>query len=202
MIAVLGAIALVSGLALGGLNELTYEQAANNILRFKKIPAVANLYEIVHGKLDEARIEEVKENLLAEKKYLDLGEGEPVLFFVIQKDGKPFAAALEDFGAGYAGDVGVMVGFELATGNLVGIGITSHSETAGLGSRVTEESFTLQFRDMSKDAVFKVKKDGGEIDAVAGATLSSRAVVQGIEKANAFYQANQERIKEAIEKAN
>jgi electron transport complex protein RnfG len=55
---------------------------------------------------------------------------------------------------------------------------------------------------MSKDAAFKVKKDGGEVDAVTGATVTSRAVTQGIEKANAFYQANQEKIKEAIETAN
>ena len=47
MVVVLGAIALLSGLALGGLHQLTYERAQNNILKFKKIPAVADIRQLV-----------------------------------------------------------------------------------------------------------------------------------------------------------
>ncbi len=201
MIFVLGVITVVSGLALGGLNELTYEIAQNNILRFKKIPAVANIYEAASGKLDDAARTKVEEELLAEKLLVDLGGEEPVLFFVIKKDGAPFAVALEDFGAGFGGDLGVMAGFDLETGDLVGIGITTLSETPGLGTRVTEESFTMQFRGMSKDAVYMVKKDGGDIDAVTGATVSSRAVAEGLAKAKVFYEANADKIAEKIKEA-
>jgi electron transport complex protein RnfG len=199
MIAVLAGIALASGLSLGGLNALTYEKAQNNILKYKKIPAVVRITEIAGGApLDDAARVQMEEKLLAEKKYLDIGEEEPVLFFVIQKDGKPYAVALENFGPGYGGDVGVMVGFVLETGDLVGIGIASHQETPGVGNRVEEDFFTLQFQGMSNKAVMKVKKDGGDIDAVSGATVTSRAVAQAIERANAFYQEHREAIKEAI----
>jgi electron transport complex protein RnfG len=199
MIIVLACIALASGLALGGLNELTYERAQNNILKFKKIPAVADIYELVVGKLEPELRRKVEEELLAEKRYLDLGEGELRLFFVVKKDGEPYAVALEDFGTGFGGDLGVMVGFKLETGDLVGIGVTSLAETPGVGTRVTEESFTLQFQGMSKDSNFKVKKDGGDIDAISGATVSSRAVATAIGRARDFYQENLVRIVQAIE---
>jgi len=198
MIIVLGAITVVSGLALGGLNKLTYQIAQDNILRFKKIPAVADIYEAASGELDAAARVKVEEELLAEKQFVDLGGEGPLLFFVIKKEGKPFAVALEDFGTGFGGDLGVMAGFNLETGDLVGIGITTLAETPGLGTRVLEESFTMQFRGMSRGAVYKVKKDGGDIDAVTGATVSSRAVAEGLANAKAFYEANAEKIKEEI----
>ena len=198
MIIVLSAIALLSGLALGGLNELTRERIRDNVLKYKKIPAVADIYEGVAGKLDAAARAAKEEELLAEKKYLDLGGKEPVLLFLIKKGGEPYAVALEAFGAGFGGDVGVMVGFKLDADALAGIGITTLSETPGVGSRVTEASFTLQFRDMPAAAVFKVKKDGGDIDAVTGATISSRAVAEAVRKAAEFFRAHREEILKAL----
>jgi electron transport complex protein RnfG len=54
---------------------------------------------------------------------------------------------------------------------------------------------------MSAGANVKVKKDGGEIDAITGATISSRAVTQAIELAKEFYAANRDQIVEAIDQA-
>jgi electron transport complex protein RnfG len=201
MIVVLALITLISGLSLGGLQQMTWERAQNNILKFKKIPAVADIYEVVSGKLPPAEREAVEEGLLAEKRFLEIEPGDPTLMFVIRKEGEPYAVALEDYGQGFGGDLGVMVGFHLETGDLVGIGITTMSETPGLGTRVKEMLFTSQFAGMSGDAVFKVKKDGGEIDAVTGATVSSRAVAQAIEQAGIFYGEHRERILEAVHEA-
>lgn len=197
MIVVLSVIALISGLALGGLQQLTFERAQNNILKFKKIPAVADIYEIVAGKLAPADRVAVEEGLLAEKRFIDVGGDEPVLMFVVRKDGNPYAAAIEDYGQGFGGDLGVMVGFELETGNLVGVGITTMAETPGVGTLVKNAAFTSQFEGLGPDAVVKVKKDGGEIDAVSGATISSRAVALAIEKARAFYDEHATAIQEA-----
>lgn len=197
MIVVLSVIALVSGLALGGLQQLTFERAQNNILKFKKIPAVADIYEIVAGKLAPADRVAVEEGLLAEKRFIDVGGDEPVLMFVVRKDDKPYAAAIEDYGQGFGGDLGVMVGFELETGNLVSVGITTMAETPGVGTLVKDAGFTSQFEGLGPDAVVKVKKDGGEIDAVSGATISSRAVTLAIEKARAFYDEHAAAIQEA-----
>ena len=198
MILILTVIALVSGLALGGLNELTFEQIENNILKFKKIPAVVRIYEAVSGALEDAQRASIEEELLAERKLVDLGGEEPLLLFVVKKEGRPYAAAIENFGLGFGGSLGVMVGFELETGDVVGIGVTTLAETPGVGTRVTEESFTLQFRGLPGDTVFKVKKDGGDIDGISGATISSRAVAEAIARANAFFQEHREKILEAV----
>lgn len=200
MLTVLSGITLLSGTALGGLNQLTFETAQNNILKFKKIPAVVNIYEIAAGKKFSAQERvKIEEGLLAEKRLLNLGEKEPQLVFVIKKDNKPYAVALEKFGQGFGGALGVMVGFKLETGDLVGIGITTLAETPGVGTRVKEQSFADQFREMRKDATFKVKKDGGDIDAISGATISSRAVADALAQANAFYQKHESRIRRMIE---
>ena len=90
------------------------------------------------------------------EEHLKQGLDEIGYHYVIEKDGKPFAAAIENSGKGFSGDLGVMVGFNLETGDLVGAGVTSHTETPGVGSRTTEESFTIQFRGMSKDSVFNL----------------------------------------------
>jgi electron transport complex protein RnfG len=137
--------------------------------------------------------------LLADKKDLLLpGQKEAVVIFVLKKNGKPYAVAFEESGKGYAGDVKVMVGFDLATGDLAGIGIGSLSETPGVGTRVKEESFTLQFKGMSKNSTFKLKKDKGAIDGVTGATRSSRAVAAAVEKAKAFYEEHEKEIKALV----
>ena len=201
MVVVLAVISLLSGLALGGLQQLTFERAQNNILKFKKIPAVADIYEVVAGKLPPAEREAIEEGLLAEKRFVDLGEKDPTLFFVVRKEDKPFAVAIENYGQGFGGDLGVMIGFEIETGNLVAIGITTMSETPGVGTKVREQSFLTQFHGMGKNTIFKVGKDGGAIDAVSGATISSRAVAQAIELAAAFYDEHRAAILAAIDQA-
>jgi len=200
MVLVLSTIALSSGLVLGGLNELTYETAQNNILKFKKIPAVASIYESIQGKIPQESLAIVEAELLGAKKEVDLGEEHPLLVFVIKKDDKPYAVAFEKFGGGFGGDLGVMVGYKLDSGDIAAIGITTMSETPGLGTLVKEESFLSQFRNMSKSAILQVKKDGGEIDAVSGATVSSRAVAQAVSLTKALYDKHQDIIKNDITK--
>ena len=200
MILVLSIIALTSGLVLGGLNELTYETAQNNILKFKKIPAVASIYESIQGVIPQESRANVEAELLAERKEINIGEEQPLLVFVINKDDKPYAVAFEQFGGGFGGDLGVMVGYQLNTGDIAAIGITTMSETPGLGTKVKEKSFLSQFSGLSKDANLMVKKDGGEIDAVSGATVSSRAVTQATNLTKALYNKHQDTIKTEINK--
>lgn len=195
MVIVLSLISLVSGLALGGLNSLTFEKAQKNILKFKKIPAVARISQIVKSKgdLSPEELESLGETLLANRKILTI-DGQEINLFVVMKDEKPYAVAFEQFGQGFGGMVGVMVGFEIESGTLVGIGITTLSETPGLGSRVVEEGFTSQFMGMKKEAILKVRKDGGDVDAISGATISSRAVADAIGQARTFYDTHRDEI--------
>jgi electron transport complex protein RnfG len=109
-------------------------------------------------------------------------------FFVGVFDGKANAVAYETFGKGFGGDVGIMVGVNLETDELLGIGVTTHSETPGLGSRAKDDpSFGAQFKGMSITKPFKVKPDGGAVDALSGATVTSRGVCAGVTDSTGFY---------------
>ena len=80
-----------------------------------------------------------------------------------------------------------MVGFN-TNGDIVSISVLSHSETPGLGAKMTEPSFVSQFEGKNP-ASFKlaVKKDGGDIDAITASTITSRAYADAVQKAcNAF----------------
>ena len=161
LIVVLSIIATTSGLSLGALNQVTFETIQNNILKFKKIPAVADIQEAVTGPATKEERVAVEEALLANKRFVEREGQEPLLFFVVDKGDAPHAVVVEGFGGGFGGDIGVMVGFNLQTGDLAGIGITTLSETPGLGTHVRDAVFREQFKGLAADSVFKVKKDGG-----------------------------------------
>ena len=86
---------------------------------------------------------------------------------------------------GFDGDIAMMVGID-PQGNVLGISIISHTETAGLGAVAAAttsagEAFRGQFVGASGSP--SVTKDGGEIDAITGATITSRAVCDGVNAA-------------------
>jgi electron transport complex protein RnfG len=199
MILVLALITLASGLSLGALNEATYQLAADNVLRFKKIPAVVDIYAAAGNPVGPQERPALEEELLREKRLVDIGAKDSLLCFVVKDGGEPAAVALEGTGQGFGGDVGVMVGVGLDSGDLVGIGVTTMSETPGVGTRVREPSFARQFAGMSGGAVFKVKKDGGAVDAITGATISSRAVAAAVDAAVTTYREHRDAIRRAVE---
>ena len=87
--------------------------------------------------------------------------------------------------AGFDGAITMMVGVD-AEGNVLGISIIKHTETAGLGavaaaSTSAGEAFRGQFVGTSGSVA--VSKDGGELDAITGATITSRAVCAGVNAA-------------------
>ncbi|MDR1694312.1 MAG: RnfABCDGE type electron transport complex subunit G [Lactobacillaceae bacterium] len=88
---------------------------------------------------------------------------------------------------GYGGYMELVVGFFM-DGTISRYRIITHNETLGLGSRITSKDFSEQFEWVNPERqVFKVAKDGGDIDAVASATVSSRAVIDSIRKAYDAY---------------
>ena len=87
--------------------------------------------------------------------------------------------------SGFDGEILMMVGVD-RDGNLMGIDIISHTETAGLGAVAAADSakgeaFRSQFVGLSD--VLAVEKDGGQIDSLTSATITSRAVVAGVNAA-------------------
>ena len=93
--------------------------------------------------------------------------------------------ALEVKPAGFDNTITMMVGVDFE-GNVLGISIVSHTETAGLGAVAAAktsagESFRGQFVGASGSV--SVTKDGGAIEAITGATITSRAICVGINAA-------------------
>jgi electron transport complex protein RnfG len=88
---------------------------------------------------------------------------------------------------GYGGNIGMMVGVD-PEGKVVGLEILNHSETPGLGDKITRSEFKSQFKGKSLDGVdWRVKKDGGDFDQITGATISPRAVVKAVHQGLEFF---------------
>ena len=93
---------------------------------------------------------------------------------------------------GFDNTVTMMVGVG-KDGRVLGISIISHTETAGLGAVAAAknsagEAFRGQFVGLSEAVA--VTKDGGSLDAISGATITSRAICQGVSAALAFVAEN------------
>lgn len=104
-------------------------------------------------------------------------------------DGELIAYAVDTSVKGYGGDIRVMTGIS-ADGEVIAVNVYDNSqETPGLGARTSEEEFTAQFKGRSAERGFAVTKDiakydGYEtVDAVTGATISSRAVSEAVTRA-------------------
>ena len=109
-------------------------------------------------------------------------------FFIGEFDGRKTTVAFESSGKGFGGDIGVIVAVNVETDEIVGIGVTTHSETPGLGSRAKDDpDFSAQFAGLSLKEPFSVKSDGGQIDALSGATVSSRGVCGAVSESSKVY---------------
>ena len=109
-------------------------------------------------------------------------------FFIGQFDGKKNVVAFETYGKGFGGNIGVITAVNVDTDKIVGVAVTTHSETPGVGSKAkTDPGFRGQFKDQVVTDVFKVKADGGKIDAISGATISSRGVAAAVFQSGEIY---------------
>ncbi len=122
-----------------------------------------------------------------------LGLKKPGEYYPATLAGKPTAVVLEAVAPdGYAGEIKLLVGI-LPDGRLSGVRVTAHSETPGLGDYidVAKSPWIRQFAGKSLDAPkaddWRVKKDGGKFDSMAGATISPRAVVKAVKLALDYF---------------
>jgi electron transport complex protein RnfG len=180
MVVVLTALSVVSGLALAYVETNTASQIEINKLQFIKGPAVKTIL----GKTSN-------DPIVDRFKIDDNG------FFVGKYDGTPKAVALESSGKGFGGDVGIVVGVNLDDDKILGVRVTTHSETPGVGARAkTDTTFVSQFKGQPLKGTFMVKADGGKVDAIGGATITSRAVSAALTEATKVYQELKPQIEE------
>ena len=135
----------------------------------------------------------------------ELGLDEASTAYRARRGGKIEALVLEAAAPdGYAGKIRLLIALG-SDGALIGVRVTQHRETPGLGDyiepkkdRNKERPWITQFNGLAPAAVdaheWKVKKDGGRFDSVAGATVTPRAVIKAVRQAALYVEANRERL--------
>ncbi len=174
LVLVLTLITLVAAFALAQTNKLTKDRI-ENARREYELKAVKKVLLI------ENKLKELEGELVIEKKELQFEETKVSLYRGRMNE-KIFGAAIKTAGKGYGGDIEVVVGID-KKGVITGIEIVDHKETPGLGAKITEAFFRDQFKGKSAKNKIKVRKEGGEMDAISGATISPQGVCQAVEKA-------------------
>jgi H+/Na+-translocating ferredoxin:NAD+ oxidoreductase subunit G len=186
MVVVLTVLCTFSGGLLAAIRVGTKEKIEYQQLKFVKGPAIKAILE---GASNDPIVDRFK---------LKDGKIERS-FFVGVFDGNASAVAFENFGKGFGGDIGLMVGVNIDDDNIIGVSVTTHSETPGVGSRAkTDPGFAAQFKGLSIKDTFKVKTDGGQVDAVSGATVTSRGVTVAATEAGKIYKKLKPQIAEKL----
>jgi len=186
MIVVLTFLSSFSGGLLAYVKENTEERIENQVLQFVKGPTLKSLFK------------DAENDPLTDRFTIDRDE-QSMTFFVAKLEGKTQTVAFETSGKGYGGDVGLMVAVDVTTDKIYGAGVTTHSETAGLGSMAKDDpNFAAQFAGQPILEKIQVTGDGGKINALSGATITSRAVCAAASQAGQMYQDLKPEIEEKL----
>ena len=127
-----------------------------------------------------------------------LGNKQPSIANRARIDNKATAVILEAIAHdGYAGDIKLLIAIR-ADGSITGVRVLTHKETPGLGDYIdiAKGNWIKLFNEKSlpntSEEQWKVKKDGGQFDYMAGATITPRAVVKAVHKALQYFEANKQ----------
>ncbi|MEA1979986.1 MAG: FMN-binding protein [candidate division Zixibacteria bacterium] len=142
-----------------------------------KIEQQSDFY--VRGPALERLFSKPASELLSNKISISAGDNSYPVFYLMD-EGKITGLAIEASGTGgYGGNIVIMIGVDIQTNQIVGMEIIQHSETPGVGSKVEKSSFRKQWKGLIINESMKLTSQGGQIDAISGATYSSKAVVNG-----------------------
>lgn len=172
LVIVLTCISLLAALALTGVYALTkgpIEQGQ----REKKEKALQSVLPEYEGTVRDTVI-------------LDADNEEIPVHLAIGKNGELCGAGIETYTKkAFAGRFDLMVGFD-AEGTIVNTEVIKAGETPGLGDKINKDKsdFAIQFNHQNPaDFQLVVKKDGGDVDAITAATISSRAYCDAVQRA-------------------
>ena len=186
---ILTAITLIAGLMLGFVYQITKEpiakaQAAATQAAYEAVFPTAASFEELEGFNSEEASKYVQENGYAD---------DDIIACLTAKDASGNALGYVitvTSHAGYGGDITFSMGIT-NEGVLNGYSITDISETAGLGMKSTEEKFMSQFANKAL-GIYEVTKQSPasdtEIQAISGATITSKAVTYGVDAGITYYQ--------------
>ncbi|MCD4751071.1 MAG: RnfABCDGE type electron transport complex subunit G [Thermoanaerobaculales bacterium] len=127
---------------------------------------------------------------------LETEAGSPVEYFSgVDDTGITGTAFTSVSGLGYSGEIEIILGVNPA-GEISGVRILRHAETPGLGANYADPELLNRFYTGRRfNDNWKVAKDGGEVDALTGATITGRAIADAVERGVARYRVDKDRIK-------
>jgi len=170
----------IAALALGGVYSLTKEPIA--IARQKKLEAAI---KAVLPDFDTIVKEKVPDP-----------DGDSLILYNAEKEGSPTGVAVKTYSnKGFGGTIDIMVGFA-EDGTITNTTVLSQKETPGLGDKMKKSKSNFSEQFIGKDPAnfkLKVKKDGGDVDAITAATISSRAFCDALQRAYDTYKENQDK---------
>ncbi len=166
MVVVLFTITLISSAAVGGVYMITKEP-----IEQAKVAAVNDALNQVLPEYEATTSQTIEVNSL------------PIVAHTATVADKAVGYAVESISKnGFGGTVRLMVGFDTA-GKIININVLEQKETPGLGTKMTDEGNVLlaSFKDKNASEInMTVKKDGGDVDALTAATISSRAYTEAV----------------------
>ncbi len=167
-----------------------------NLLLAPQVNRQTDLY--IRGPALETLFDKPAEEVLLNKIIVSDANGDVPVFFT--RDGEEVSSlAVEAVGkGGFGGDLKIMVGVDLIKGRLTGMEAVSHSETPGLGARIEDPGFRRQWKGLPIDQPVAITADGGVIDAISGASTTSRAAVNGTNDVLDFVRKNKAEILKRI----
>ncbi|MCL4791625.1 MAG: electron transport complex subunit RsxG [Gammaproteobacteria bacterium] len=117
-----------------------------------------------------------------------------------RRDGRPVAAVLTSLAPdGYSGQIRLLVAVT-TDGTILGVRVATHSETPGIGDAIEPRkspwigNFAGRSLTDPPEARWRLRKDGGDLDAISGATITSRAVVAATRRAVQYFRQHRDEI--------
>lgn len=152
------------------------------------------VYQATEAEVERRNLESLRKAIFAvlpeAVDYKGLTLGGDVIYQGLNKDGEEVGLAFLAEGSGFQGKIKIMVGVEQDLNKLRNIRVLDNVETPGLGGKITKDDFQQQFKSLSIKEKIKLRRGprseqiglGGQamVQAVTGATISSKAVVDSI----------------------
>ena len=180
-------LALIFGMSLAGVQAALGPKIEDNKLKetLEKVPVV------ILGQQAADELTAKGESLVITPDTVAVEKGPVTKFYTLYKadfkDGTPAGWVVKTKGQGYADKIELLVGMDADAGKVTGLFILDQKETPGLGNKIVEEAWRAQYSNKETTTPFKVVKQGkggvNEIDAISGATISSKAVTKFVNQA-------------------
>ena len=163
---------------------------------------LAGVYSVTKEPIEEANRQKTTEAIAAVlPEGVEIAEGmqvaipneeRTVTVYTASKDGLPAGAAVESYSLdGFSGEINIIYGFD-AEGTVTGFEVIQQAETPGLGAKMNDWFRMTEGRRSiiglnSASNNLTVSKDGGDVDAITAATITSRAFLDALRRADAAF---------------